>query len=367
MSPSFLEIPTGAPLDSPYAAKPPIANQQNNTSANTIVSDIQLTELEGTCARAVETGTLAEMREPTKGFAQSIRDYLFSKSPNTAGMTAEKVVDAWVKQGGSAEHKDRAYVKKMLLRAGVTLTAEGQLVVPGKLNFARLENLTTLPEKLTVGGNLSLRDCVNLQKLPKNLTVLGGLDLNNCKSLEEIPECLRVGGGLNLRCCTGLTKLPSTWLIGGNLYFSDRPSINKVPEYLDQGRGIENYHVGGDVDLRGCSYLDNLPDALLVQGDARIEEVNNIVALPKQFSVGRDLSILKCISLMTLSNTLSLGGNMRLKGCIGIKSLPDSFLALGPRGDGGNRKIDVANNCFSAEFIQKLTGTHFTGMDIISD
>jgi hypothetical protein len=185
----------------------------------------------------------------------------------------------------------------------------------------RLQHLTGLdqvgslvavacPELLTLDfapPTLVLKGCPALRTLP---APRAGhlLHVEDCAGLRSLaPERMREPGeprfgNVRLIRCSELAELPTTMTLTGSLLLRGIGPLRAWPEDL---------HVGGDLRLRDCPAIEELP-ALTVQGSLRVEGASGLRRLAPGTVVGRHLDLRACGELEDLPWGVKVGGTVFL-------------------------------------------------------
>lgn len=124
-----------------------------------------------------------------------------------------------------------------------------------RLDLSGCSKLEKLPDNLTT-GSLILRDCTALETLPKNLSVTF-LDLDGCSSLKALPDDVRIDGGrLNVRGCVWLDQLPDNLGEVSELDISRCLNITRLPKGLRVSSWIDIAGSGVDIASLPEDYKD---------------------------------------------------------------------------------------------------------------
>ncbi|NLS95422.1 MAG: hypothetical protein GXX96_25055 [Planctomycetaceae bacterium] len=235
--------------------------------------------------------------------------------------------------------------------------------VPTSLGLPRLR-IRTLPAGLSVAGNLDLRQCQRLRRIGDGLVVGGNLQIGGrCSDglqwrrelvndngrdpdfiafkklsrdhqcpLERLPEGLTVDGNLHLRSCYRLQQLPAKYRLGGDVLVESCRCFRRLPD---------PFAVTGNLTLKGCRRLQELPESLCVGGDLRLiglpvtrlperlvvdgslilENCAALTELPSGLTVFRDLIVRRC-SIAALPEKLKVGRNLLVDRCNEITDMP---------------------------------------------
>ena len=153
------------------------------------------------------------------------------------------------------------------------------------LGLGGCSNLTSLPKDLKFGERLVLEKLPGITEIPKEIETLGDLIITNCPNFISLPEKLVVGGCLKIKNCPKLTTLPKGLRIEKDFILSSEQeeggtlNIKKLPDDLFVGGKLDSSYYGGleslgrrtkingTLDIRGCWFLESLPEDLEVGGD----------------------------------------------------------------------------------------------------
>jgi hypothetical protein len=103
-------------------------------------------------------------------------------------------------------------------------------------------------------------------------------------------------------------------------------AINKPKEWIDETfifPGVGKIETKGNLDLRSCIELNNLPEKLSVGGSLDLGGCTGLTRLPEKLSVGGSLSLYNCTGLTKLPEKLSVGGSLDLRVCTGLIRIPE--------------------------------------------
>ena len=102
-------------------------------------------------------------------------------------------------------------------------------------------------------------------------------------------------------------------------------NANDARELIMNGNAPDNLHVGGYLDLIGCTRLTSLPDNLQVGGYLHLSGCTRLTSLPDNMHVGGALDLSGCTGLTSLPDNLQVGGNIELIGCTGLTNHIDDL------------------------------------------
>ena len=275
--------------------------------------------------------------------------------------------------------------------------------------------LRKIPDNLEINQSLRLNDCPGLTDLPKNLRINRWLLLNKCRNIKELPEDLVVGARLEidqsiitripdnlrelerllLRDCIDLTELPENLNIGSRLEIDNCLSLEHLPNGLHVG---SNLIVGiGDIDAwdawtgeyilpqewqelylgkvgedgrrlepeRRFKMIRELPENLFVGGDLDFSKCKSLRSLPRGLHVGGKLNIPRS-RIEELPEDLFVGGDIYLRGS-NLRRLPSWITDLGPKANGRERCISLAQTRISQDDIDRLKSRNYPGIRFVVD
>ena len=93
------------------------------------------------------------------------------------------------------------------------VSIEGPISIEGGLDLQECTALTSIRGRVEAAAVI-LKGCSSLTSLPSNLETCN-LCLEGCRSLQSLPDCLRVRDLLSLRDCSFLERLPDDLVVGG--------------------------------------------------------------------------------------------------------------------------------------------------------
>jgi hypothetical protein len=189
------------------------------------------------------------------------------------------------------------------LRALTGLREVDALVAVG---CPELETLDATPPALVLQG------CPALRTLS---TGTGGrlLHVEDCAGFRSIGPEPEVGSGWTNPCklrfgnvrlirCPEMAELPASMYLAGSLLLREIGPIRTWPEDL---------HVGGDLRLRDCPRIHELPP-MIVEGSLRVEGASGLRRLAPGTVVGRHLDLRACRELEDLPWGVKVGGSVFL-------------------------------------------------------
>lgn len=188
----------------------------------------------------------------------------------------------------------------------------GERSIDGDINFGVMgwHNAPVNPDNFdfsVLGDNFTVNG---------NMTIGGWLSPNDTGSkLTKLPKNLTVLGDLRIRHCRDLTNLPENLRVGRGLYVEDVPLV----EYPD------NAQVGGSIELKKTK-ISKFPDSLHVKGSFVLTG-GGISALPRNLRVDKSFRI-GAGKIKSLPENLSVGKNLNLKG-LKTQTLPDDMKVTG--------------------------------------
>lgn len=148
---------------------------------------------------------------------------------------------------------------------------------------------------------------------------------------EERHDWRWIDGDLNLRGCTALTELPTGLTVDGLLDLNHCTALIALPDGL---------RVGGALELRGCTSLTSLPKRLHADGNLTLNRCTALTTLPDGLRVRGALFIKGCNALAALPKGLRVSSHLYLREPTTITALPDD-IDVGLRIDLESLFIDV--------------------------
>ncbi|MGR3912375.1 MAG: NEL-type E3 ubiquitin ligase domain-containing protein, partial [Candidatus Rhabdochlamydia sp.] len=148
---------------------------------------------------------------------------------------------------------------------------------------------------------------------------------------------LKVKGNLNLRNCKKLIDLPEDLEVGQDLNLSKCKALTAVPKGLKVKRNLnlsecmgltylpKNLEVGEDLNLSECEALTTVPKGLKIKGDLDLSYCIGLTDLPEDLEVGQDLNLSKCKALTAVPKGLKVKRNLNLYECMGLTYLPENL------------------------------------------
>lgn len=165
-------------------------------------------------------------------------------------------------------------------------------------------------------------DNFDFSVLGDNLTVKGKMTIGGWSSpnesgskLTKLPKNLTVLGDLTIRNCKDLTNLPENLRVGRGLYVEGVPLV----EYPD------NAQVGGSIELKKTK-ISKFPDSLHVKGSFVLSG-EGISSLPRNLRVDKSFR-LGSGKVTSLPENLSVGKNLNLRG-LKTQTLPNDMKVTG--------------------------------------
>lgn len=133
------------------------------------------------------------------------------------------ILTGWINGGKPfGEEAIRKEIKDKFIKDGISKDSRGRLTVPGNLDLSVKEKEE---------GQSSQKHLSGLEKLthlPNNLTVTGDLNLSKT-SINPLPSSLWVHGNLDLRGCKALRELPGCLKVNGKVYLNQNQKIQIQP------------------------------------------------------------------------------------------------------------------------------------------
>ena len=143
---------------------------------------------------------------------------------------------------------------ELYLRGSNVVTLPAGLQVTSILDLTGGRDLLSLPEGIRV-GTLRLGGCVSLQELPEQFDVWF-LSMSGCWGFKRWPKHATIrNGDLDLRGCTAMTELPTFLETLGSLNVRDCSNLQHVPDQL---------RISGWIDIAqsGLAQLKESPHSL---------------------------------------------------------------------------------------------------------